>query len=351
MRAARWHARRDVRVDTVAVDEPTDREVLIAVERTGLCGTDLEEYLHGPVDIPAHEPHLVSHRRAPIVLGHEVVGVVHACPGGQLAPGTRVIPDVVVSCGVCWWCRRHQLGLCRNLVVRGLQTDGGLAEYMIAEADTCVVVPDALSPDIAAFAEPASVAVRALRKAGDLSGATIVVVGCGTIGLLVAQVAAGSGALGVVAIDPNATRRRLAEQQGWLASLPKDAGDQVGEVTDGRGADVVVECSGTEAGLKQALALGRRGGVVVVVGTGRSEMTLRVRDIVLGEQRLVGSAAHVWDEDVAGAVALLAEGVVDPSRLITSVVDLEAVVEDGLDRLANDPDAMKILIAPRRTAG
>ena len=336
MRAARWHGRGDVRVDTVPVPTPGASEVLVAVERVGICGTDLEEYRNGPVDLAP----------GPITLGHEIVGTVATAPGGTIPIGTRVVPDVVEGCGHCWWCERHQPGLCPNLVVRGLQADGGLAEYMVAPADTCVVVPDDVDADRAAFAEPTSVAVRALRKSGDLAGRSLAVIGCGTIGQLVVRVAIAGGVASVAAIDPVAVRRELAADAGAVVAAPADASAAIAQASAGRGADVVVECSGTEAGMTHALTLARRGGLVVAVGTGAESMTIAMRALVLGEQRLVGSAAHVFDEDVAAAIALLAHGIVDPRPLLTAIIGLEETVSAGLQRLADDPAAIKILVAP-----
>jgi 2-desacetyl-2-hydroxyethyl bacteriochlorophyllide A dehydrogenase len=345
MRAARWHARRDVRVDLVPVGEPAVGQVLVEVDLVGLCGTDVEEYRHGPIDIPTMSPHPGSGRRAPITLGHEIVGRVIRCPGGEIPVGTRVVPDVVVGCGRCWWCARHQPGLCPNLVVLGLQGDGGLADYLLADAHTCVVVPETMAVEAAVFAEPASVAVRALRKAGDLTAAGVAVVGLGTIGNLVVQLAAATGAATVHGIDPVPQRRRLAAASGATS-----VGDPAGTApTKGnRGFDVVVECAGTLASVRAAVDLARPGGTVVLVGTGADTMPLPVRDIVLREKRIVGSAAHVWDEDVTAAVALLARAVLDPQRLISTVIDLDDVVADGLAALDRDPELLKVLVAPRK---
>ncbi|WP_158290947.1 zinc-dependent alcohol dehydrogenase [Kribbella antiqua] len=303
---------------------PAAGQVLVEVERVGLCGTDLEEYLDGPIDA-----------RPPVILGHEIIGRVAECPGGELAVGTRVVPDVVAGCGTCWWCLRHQPGLCPQLAVLGLQRDGGLAEYMLAEATTCVVIPDDLSPNVAVFAEPAAVAVRALRKAGDLTGARIAVVGLGTIGNLVVQLAAASGAVEVHGIDPSPDRRALAARANFVT-----APGLVGQY------DVVVECAGTQAAVTSALELTRPGGTVVLVGTGAEQLQFPVRDVVLREKRILGSAAHVWDEDVAAAVALLAREVLEPKPLVSKVIDLDSVVAEGLDALASDPELLKIIVAP-----
>lgn len=344
MRAARWHGRRDIRVGDIPVPDVTAGQVLVRVERVGLCGTDLEEYLEGPVDIPVVTPHPGSGIVAPLTLGHEVVGTVAECPGGELAPGQRVIPDVVVGCGHCWWCARHQTGLCPQLAVRGLQCDGGLAIYLAADAGTCVLVPKTTPVDVAAFAEPASVAVRALRKAGDIAGATAAIIGGGTIGLLTAQVARARGAARVIIVEPRKERRAIAEALGLSEVIGPDQVPAL--IRSGRGADVVLECAGNQPAMDTALALCRAGGTVVAIGTPGTPLTLPMRSVVLAEKRIVGSAAHLWDEDVAAAVAMLGSGLLQTGPLLTAVISLENVVRDGFERLARDPLAMKILVAP-----
>ncbi|ROS71843.1 (R,R)-butanediol dehydrogenase/meso-butanediol dehydrogenase/diacetyl reductase/L-idonate 5-dehydrogenase [Curtobacterium sp. PhB130] len=337
MHALRWHGARDVRYEEVPVPRAGATEVLIAVERVGLCGSDLEEYRHGPVAIP---PEAV-----PLILGHEVVGTVVESPSGLPAPGTRVVPDVVVGCGHCWWCNRHEEGLCPQLRVRGQQQDGGLAEYMLADAATCVTVPETLDLDVAAFAEPVAVAVRAIRKAGDLTGATVAVVGGGTVGNLVAQIALASTCRDVVTVDPNASRRDLAARFGSRTAAPEDAAARIGSITGGRGADVVFECAGARTTPTAAVRLSRRGGTILLVGFRAGTLELPWLDVVLQERHLIGSAAHLWDEDVAAAVAMLARSVVDPTPLHSATVSLRQAA-DAYARLDTEPDLTKILVAP-----
>lgn len=346
MLAARWHGRRDVRVDQIPDPKPGPDEVLIAVELCGLCGTDLEEYQHGPVSIPVGDPNPLTGRTAPIALGHEIAGTVaaHGAGGNGPAIGTRVIPDVVLGCGRCWWCRRHQEGLCPNGAVIGQHTDGGLAEYVVCPAGTCVVVPGHVQPEVAVFAEPASVAVRAARKAGDLSGANVVVLGAGTVGMLTCQVARAAGAGRVIAVDPAPGRRELALRIGAdTAVAPPDAIDELAVLTAGIGADAVFECSGAPGTVAAAVKLARPGGTVVVVGFRDADEPLPLLPLVLGERRLLGSAAHLWDEDVTAAVRLLAAGIADPRQLPVARVPLPQVVADGF---AAPPSGRKVLVDP-----
>jgi (R,R)-butanediol dehydrogenase/meso-butanediol dehydrogenase/diacetyl reductase len=352
MRAARWHGRRDVRLDEVPVPSPRVDQALIEIEWCGICGTDLEEYTDGPVTIP-EVAHSLTGRRAPITLGHEIVGrVAESARDGSGPPeGARVIPDVVLGCGECWWCRRHEEGLCARHAVVGLHADGGLAEYVASTAATCVPVPDGLDADVAALAEPTSVAVRALRKVPYPVGSNVLVVGAGTIGLLVIQVARNSGASTVVAVDTKPRRRDLALALGAdFASEPDGLEKLLSEATGGVGPDVVIECSGVPGLARQAIRMTRRGGTAVLVGIHGKEEPFDLLDTVLGEKRIVGSAAHLWDEDVATAVDLLARGRIDGRPLLTTHLPLERVVE-GIGVL-EDPasDVLKVLVTPSPSA-
>lgn len=347
MRALRWHGNHDVRLDTVDVPQPGPTEVLIEVIRVGLCGTDLEEYRDGPLDIPVGSPHPTAHQSAPITLGHEVVGVVHSSPPGRPAVGSFVVPDVVIGCGSCWWCQRHQPGQCRFLAVRGFHADGGLAPFMLADAQSCVMLPADMSPDVAVFAESTAVAVRGFRKAGDVTGAVLCIQGAGTVGTLLAQISLASPASVVLVVDPDMTRRSRLNDLGAHTASVEDALDAVMDLTDGRGADVVFECSGVADGPQQAALLSRRGGGIVLVGFGPPKLQLDWLPFVLGERRLLGSAAHVWDEDVSAAVSLLHRKIVNPATIEAEVIPLSRVVEDGFQRLERDRRTPKLIVDPR----
>ncbi|GAA4342124.1 2,3-butanediol dehydrogenase [Microbacterium rhizosphaerae] len=347
MRAARFHGRRDVRVESVPKPVPGAGEVLVEVEYCGICGTDVEEFREGPLVVNM-EPHALTGTMAPLALGHEVVGVVVAhglgVDASRIPVGTRVIPDVVVGCGECWWCRRHQEGICERQAVRGFNLDGGLAEFMIATEETLVVVPTSLDAVQAVFAEPVAVAVRAVRAAGDLGdGAVVGVIGAGTIGLLIAQVARAAGAQ-VLCSETSAARTAVARAAGFRAAAPAGFAEILHAISDGRGADVIFECTGLGAVAVASLDLVRRGGTQVQVGISGGTAAIDIASFVLGEKRLVGTAAHLWDIDVAPAVQLIASGVVDVSALPSHVVPLE----DAANVLADpDPSIYKQLISPK----
>ncbi|GAB2832433.1 zinc-binding dehydrogenase [Microbacterium insulae] len=316
MRSLRWRGRRDLVVEQVPVPSPDDDEALIHVLWTGICGSDLEEYLEGPVVI-----------RGPVTLGHEIVGrVVRAARDGSgPAEGQIVVVDVVTGCGACFWCLSHEEGLCPSLVVKGQHEDGGLAERLVARADRLIPVPEGLGAREAALAEPTAVAVRAARKFGPIDRRGGLVVGGGTIGLLVAQVLRHEGAERVVIVEPDADRAAVATGLGFdvvWADSPSDRAARVAALFPDRGVDLVAECSGAPGAAAEAIALARAGGIVVLLSVTPGTTPIGTTEVVLREKTIHGSAAHMWDTDVAPAVALIASGAIDVKPLITAVVPL-----------------------------
>lgn len=343
MQAVRWHARGDVRAEEVPPPPPPGPgEVRLRVRWCGICGTDLEEWLGGPLFIPVDAPHPVTGARAPLILGHEFAGVVKAVGDGvtELAPGQRVAVDTIVYCGTCHWCRRGEVIRCPLLGALGLHGDGGLAELCTAPARMCLPVPDTVTDDEAALAEPLAVAVRALRRARLQPGERVAVVGLGAVGLMAAQAAVAFGAESVAVIEPLPERRALAMRLGADRQVP--AGDAA--AVD---ADVAVECAGSPAAVETAIQALRSGGRAVVLGIGTRPVTVPPLDLVIGEKSIIGSLSHVWDEDFRIALGLLGRGAVQAAPLISDRIPLSAAVSGGLALLRDEPGKhVKILVQP-----
>jgi (R,R)-butanediol dehydrogenase / meso-butanediol dehydrogenase / diacetyl reductase len=339
MQAAVWSGAGDIALTTIPDPVPAADEAVIRVVWTGLCGSDLEEWREGPVVA-----------RPPVVLGHEIVGVVeHAAEDGSGPPaGTRVVVDVVTGCGRCHYCEHGEEGLCDLLVVQGQHTNGGLAEFVLARARRLIPIPDTLPMEHAALAEPLAVAVRAVRKLDPLPGRGVLVIGGGIIGMLVAQLAHAGGAA-VVVTEPVAARRALIGSWGIRTAWNPDPGaleQHVRACFAERGPDVVVECSGRPGAGALALRLVAKAGQVVILGVSPAPEPIDLLGVVLGERRLVGSAAHRWDDDVAAGVSLLVDRRVDVSQLVTQRLPLERVA-DAFHLMSTTPgDVLKILVGP-----
>jgi (R,R)-butanediol dehydrogenase / meso-butanediol dehydrogenase / diacetyl reductase len=349
MLATRWHARHDIRVDDVPEPgAPPPGWVRIRVEACGICGTDIEEYTDGPVMVPVAEPHPLTGGVAPLILGHETVGVVEEVADGvELAPGTRVAVETNVFCGSCYWCRRGDFQLCEQLASLGLMGDGGLAEQMIAPAYTCVPYGAHVSATTAVLSEPLSVAVRAVRRGGVGAGSIVGIVGAGAVGLLTAQVARAAGAELVVVLERHERRRALALAQGADAALdPAQAAEAVLDLTGGIGLDVAFEAAGSAAAVLAAFRLARRGGRVVVMGVSAEQVKIPVLNLVLGEKEIVASLSHTYDADFAEAVRLLDDGRIDTTGVVSDAVQLDRAV-DAFDLLVAEPgEHLKVVVVP-----
>lgn len=352
MRAVRWHGAGDVRVDEVAEPAAAPGEVVVAVAACGLCGSDLHEYLHGPVYIPKR-PHPLTGVVPPVTLGHEFAGeVVAAGPGvAWPRPGARVTVNPCLVCGECRWCRSGRRNHCARLATVGLSRDGALAPLVAVPADGCHALPPEVSDEEGAVVEPLAVAVHACRRARLAPGERVVVVGAGPVGLLVLQVARARGAGWVAVVEPRAERRAMARALGADEVLDPgaaDAGRLVADLTDGERAEVAFECVGSPAALATAVRVSGKCGRIVLVGLLPEPVPLNALQILAHEKEIVGSSAYV--DEFPEAVELLARRRVRVAPLLTARVSLERAVADGILALLR-PEAghVKILVTPGGT--
>lgn len=186
MRAAVWHGRHDIRVEDVPLPaEPPPGWVQIRVHWCGICGSDLHEYLAGPVFIPVEAPHPLTGLKDQCILGHEFSGEIVRLGNGvtSFAVGQAVAADACQHCGTCYYCRHGLYNICENLAFTGLMNNGAFAEYVNVPANLLYALPAGFPSEAGALIEPLAVGMHAVKKAGSLLGQNVVVVGAGTIGL------------------------------------------------------------------------------------------------------------------------------------------------------------------------
>ena len=263
MKAAVWHGPRDLRVEEITEPEPGPGQVLVEVSRNGICGSDLHTYV-GSGAATLHVPG--------VVLGHEFAGTVRAVGDGvdDLAPGSAVAVAPIEWCGNCASCRRGTPNLCRTLALYGgyrLPLHGGLAPLVVVSRRAAFSVPDGLGVVEAALTEPLAVAVHAVRRAPNLLGAAVAVLGAGPIGVAVLQSVVAAGASVVIVSELSLARRALAARLGATVALDPREDDLRAAVRDVTvdGADVVFDTAGAQAALESGLAALRPGGTMVVV--------------------------------------------------------------------------------------
>jgi (R,R)-butanediol dehydrogenase/meso-butanediol dehydrogenase/diacetyl reductase len=347
MKAAVYHGPGDVRVESVADPAfPRQGQVTIRVRRCGICGTDAHEYAHGPSMIPLRHKHPASGHLGPMVLGHEFTGVVEAAAGetGPITVGTRVVAGAGNWCGECPPCLAGRTNLCHSYYTHGLQTHGGLAEYVTVPARMCVALPDECDTDNAVLAQPMAIAMHALARGGARPGEPVVIMGAGGIGsLLIAAAVAREMPAHVLDIDEQrlATARELGATTAALADADGLAAVRALSRT---GAPLVVEASGSAVALGNALDVAGTGGRVVMLGLPSTAVELAVRRAVIAEIDLVSSSAHVCATDLPAAVDALTRHPI-ASLIVDRVVPLADLVPQGLAALAAGTAHGKVVIS------
>lgn len=346
MRAAVYYGAGDIRIEDRRVPVPGSGELLIRVSVSGVCGTDAAELASGPHLYWIGQRHPASGHAGPLIPGHEFVGRVEAIGSdvGGFEIGELVASGAGVSCGACRPCRAGRTNLCDTYWTVGLQRDGGLADLVAVPAIVCrSVEPYGLTEDAAALAQPMAIAAHAVDRGAPRDGEDVLVVGAGGIGGFIVYAAARAGAV-VTVCERDADRRAIAVALGASGTIEPLA-------VELRDADLVLEVTGTRAGLELAIGSVRRGGRVVVVGLQDPPSTVDLRALALREIELIGTVAHRCDRDLPAALNLLASRTEGWADIAPTAIPLEALVSDGLGPMSNGSSPrIKTLVDPRITA-
>ena len=292
-------------IRTVPVPVPRPGEVLVRVRAGGICGTDLH--------IEGWDPWAASRVHPPRVIGHEFCGtVVGVGPDvHDVSPGAFISGESHVSCGRCHLCRRGEAHICEALQIIGVDRDGAFAEYVTLPAQNAWKMPAKTPVDVAAVMDPFGNAVHT-ALATDLGTRSVIIMGCGPIGLTAILIARKAGATPVVAVDVNPYRLRLARKLGAdrvLDARSDDIPAVIRKLTDGAGADVLLEFSGNAQGLHTGLASLRNGGFAALLGLpGRPVELDLANDVIFKGIRLQGIFGRRLWETWYEAAALLAAG-------------------------------------------
>jgi (R,R)-butanediol dehydrogenase/meso-butanediol dehydrogenase/diacetyl reductase len=328
---------------------PMDGQVVVAIQRCGICGSDVHAYQEGWPYSPA-------------ICGHEWVGTIADVGSGvggtelaeRLVPGARVAGGQAPGCGSCRECRAGLSPFCRaassEYAGRNAPSSGGFAPYLTLAANRLILVPESISDDDAALIEPASVAMHAVRRSRLAVGDVVCVVGCGPIGLMAIQCVRLGGATTIIAVEPDVSRRAVALDLGAdVAVAPGgDLREAVNEHTEGLRADIAFDCAGIPQTLQQSVDMVRSGGSVCMVGVSGGTATINPMRWMMKEVSVDTSIMFNLDE-MAITATLVAEGRINTDGMIAGTVTLDELA-DTVDDLANKRvDAIKLLVDP--TAG
>ena len=342
MRVAMYYSNQDVRLEEMPTPQIGPGEVLMGVEASGICGTDLLEWyrLH----------------KAPLVLGHEVAGVIAAVGEGaeKYKEGDRICAAHHVPCNICHYCLSGHHTVCDTL--RRTNFDpGGFAEYLrlprINVEQGIFPLPDKMSFEEATFVEPLACVLRGQRLAHLQPGQSVLVIGSGIAGLLHIQLARTSGAGYVMATDIVDYRLETARKFGAdVAVQAKEyKPDYLRRAVDGRLADLVVICSGAQSAINQALESVERGGTVLFFAPTEPGVTvpISVNDLFWRNEITLTSSYGGSPADYAAALELIQSGKIRVREMITHRLGL-AETGPGFQLVDRAQDSLKVIIEPQR---
>lgn len=357
MRALRFHGPKDLRVEQLERPRPQPGQVLIGVEWCGICGTDLHEFLAGPIFIPSVDrPHPLTGEVPPVVMGHEFAGTVVEVAEGvaDVALGDVVAVEPLLRCDSCAQCRAGRYNICESGGVYGLAGwGGGLAEYCAVDRRNVHVLPPGMSAEVGALIEPLAVAWHAMTRSGFRPGQAALVIGAGPIGLALVLCLKAAGARWIGVSEPAVARRAMATSFGADEVFDPRCDDVVRRAraaVEGVGPHVSFDASGLPATLNSALAAVRPTGTAFNVAIWEDSAPVDMALLLGGERTLRSGLCYAGD--YPAVIAALADGRIDPASMITARIALADVVELGFSELVNNKDRhIKILVQPGAAAG
>lgn len=325
----------------VKIPEIGPHDVLVETKAVSICGTDLHIYNWDQWSARRVKP--------PLIIGHEIAGKIVEV-GGEVEgwkAGDYVSVECHKICGQCYQCRTGQAHLCRNYTILGVDFDGVFADYVKVPATNLWNNKETLPPEVASLQDPIGNAVLTTLS-HEISTKTVVVMGCGAIGMFCVGIAAASGAEKIYAVDVNDYRLDIAKKMGasvTLNALRTDIVDAIMEDTSCDGVDVLLEMSGSAEALKKGLKVVKNGGSVSLLSVYPEEVCLDLsNDVVFKGLTIKGiTGRRMWDTWYKTA-ALLNSGSLDVSPVITHRLPMERF-EEGFQAM-NAGECGKVILYP-----
>ena len=342
MRALICHSAKDLRIETTELPPMGPDQVRVNVAFGGICGSDLHYYQHGGFG--------AVRIKQPMALGHEISGVVSALGANvkNLALGQRIAISPSRPCGTCRFCQLGQHNHCLNMRFFGSampfpHIQGAFSEQLIIEGYQAHPIADHLSLSEAALAEPLSVGLHAIQRAGSVLGKQVLVTGCGPIGSLLIGALRRAGAARIVAADNADLPLKCAKEMGADETINlKTQPEALDKYKLDKGQfDAVFEASGSEAALRVGLDTIVPRGVLITVGMG-GDISLPMTQLVAKEVDLRGTFR--FHAEFATAVRFLNEGLVNGKPVITGILPVERAIE-AFDLAADKSQSLKVQIS------
>ena len=322
--------------------EPGKGEVLVRVEACGVCGTDIHIYDGESGSAEVHPP---------VVIGHEFSGVVEEVGEGvrNLIPGDHVTIDPNRYCGICRFCRTGKKNLCERMSAVGVNRDGGFAEKCLVPEEHCFQIDSSVPFEEAAMVEPLACCIHGIDRAGIRTGDSVCVIGGGSIGLMMVQLARISGASAVILSEPRELQRHTALQLGASLAVDPTSEDMDTRIRDtlgSDGVDVVIECVGRVEATEQALKVAGRGARVLLFSVPRPGATVGLDLLSVFQKELSILGSFVNPDTHLRAVKLIESRQVSMAPLITHKFPLERL-EDAI-AMQTSAESIKVIVEPSR---
>lgn len=352
MKAARFYDKGDIRIEDIPEPVVEAGTVGIQVAWCGICGTDLHEFIDGPIFIPAcGHPHPISGESAPITMGHEFSGVVYAVGEGvdDIQAGQHVVVEPYIIADDVPTGPGDQYHLSKNMNFIGLGgRGGGLSEKIAVKRRWVHPISNKIPLDQAALIEPLSVGHHAFVRSGAKAGDVALVGGAGPIGLLLSAILKAKG-LTVIVTELSAKRKDKARESGVadyiLDPTQVDVVAEVMKITGDRGADVAFECTSVNKVLESLVDATKPTGVIVIVSIWSHPASINVHQVVMKELDIRGTIAYVNDHQET--IKLVEAGKINLEPFITQRIKLDDLVAEGFETLIhNNESAVKIIVSP-----
>ncbi|MEB7783494.1 2,3-butanediol dehydrogenase [Mammaliicoccus sciuri] len=343
MKAAVWYGQKDVRVEERTTKELQSNQVKVKVSWAGICGTDLHEYLEGPIFISTDKPDPFLGQEAPVTLGHEFAGVVEDI-GSKVTKfnkGDRVVVNPTVSNHE----KEENIDLYDGYSFIGLGSDGGFAEFTNVPEENVYKLPNNVSDKEGALVEPTAVAVQAIKEGNVLFGDTVAIFGAGPIGLLTTIAAKAAGASKIFVFDLSEERLKKAKEVGathTINSGESNPVDVINKHTD-NGVNVSFEVAGVAPTFKSAIDVTKPRGTVVIVSIFGHSIEWNPMQLTNTGVKLTSTIAYT-PSTFQQTIDLINEGNLKVKDVITDEIELNDIVESGFEQLVNDKSQAKILV-------
>jgi L-iditol 2-dehydrogenase len=338
MQALWFNGQHEIEVKELRIPKLQPDELLVHVDACGVCGTDFHIY---EGNAPA---------KIPVVLGHEYTGIIIDAGSkfDKLKIGDKIAINPNIHCGYCEFCRKGKINLCSNLKALGVTLNGGMSQFSVVPITQAHLLPNDFPFSKSVFAEPVSCCIHGINQAEIIPGEKVLIIGAGTIGLIMIQLAQLRGASNVIVLDPLQFKRDMASKlyaDHVLNPFDENTEEKVLDITSG-GADTVIECVGSQVAGESAVKLTRKGGKVVIFGLANSSAVINIHMQSFFHKELTLKSSILNPYTFQSAVDLIVTKKINVEIFNPHPVQLKQDKMENLFHSSENKDIIKFMVTP-----